>query len=63
MGQIGIELQCRLDGIGRLGVIASEQLHVSEGYMSPSVSRADCDGPFRRGDSFIVMAIDDLHDA
>ena len=62
-GEIGIELQRRLDGSGRLGMIAGEQLDVSEGYLRLSISGADCDGPLRRGDRFLVAAIHDLHDA
>ena len=62
-GEIGIELQRRLDGSGRLGMIAGEQLDVSQRYLRLGISGAECDGPLGRGDRFLVTAIHDLHDA
>ena len=62
-GKIGIEPQRRLDGSGRLGMIAGEQLDISQRYLRLGISGAECDGPLGRGDGFLVAAIHDLHDA
>ena len=62
-GKVGIEPERRLDGGGRLGMIAGEQLDVSQGYLCLGVSGAERDGSLGRGDRFLVAAIHDLHDA
>ena len=62
-GEIGVEPERRLDGSGRLGMIAGEQLDVSQGYLRLGIAGAECDGPLGRGDRFLVTAIHDLHDA
>src|SRR4051812_4267550 len=44
-------------------MIASEQLHVSQGYLRLGIAGAKCYGSLNRSDGFLVAAIHDLHDA
>ena len=61
--EIGVEPQRRLDGRGCLGMIAGEQLDISQRYLRLGISGAERDGALGRGDRFLVAAIHDLHDA